>query len=307
LQVTGRPARIEPWRIGVCLFVVAYLALCVATDTAKSYHWFLLALIPAAVTAGGAGKRFLIDWAPLFAFWLTYDRLRLAQPFLLPRVAVRAPYDLECALFGWMCGGGVPAHAARGWLAERAAEGAWWASGASGALQFVYWSHLFAAPLIFLAWWVRGEREPAVRKRFHRFVRALTILNFSGVALYLLYPAAPPWWVSAYGFRSPTPELLQTLNPAAGMDGALLQRTIATAPNKFAAIPSLHGAYYVLFALVAAREGLFGWTTFFFVYGAAMWCATVVLNQHYVIDLLAGAATAAAAFAVSRKTPRLET
>jgi membrane-associated phospholipid phosphatase len=32
-----------------------------------------------------------------------------------------------------------------------------------------------------------------------------------------------------------------------------------------------------------------------------MWCATVVLNQHYIVDLMAGAALAAAAWWIERR------
>jgi membrane-associated phospholipid phosphatase len=84
------------------------------------------------------------------------------------------------------------------------------------------------------------------------------------------------------------------------MDGALIRNTITTAPNWFAAVPSLHGAYPVLLFLLAWRErARMRWLVAIGAWGAAMWYATVALNQHYVVDLLAGAVVAAAAVWIS--------
>jgi membrane-associated phospholipid phosphatase len=80
------------------------------------------------------------------------------------------------------------------------------------------------------------------------------------------------------------------------MDGEIIRRTLATAPNWFAAFPSLHGGYPVLLFMILWRERRASWLAAVAVYGAAMWASTVVLNQHYVVDLVAGAGVAVAAF-----------
>ncbi|HSE36384.1 MAG TPA: hypothetical protein VLG74_03720, partial [Blastocatellia bacterium] len=74
--------RTQPWQVVVCCFVFAYLALGVATSSVRGYHWFMLLAVPGALLSGERGRRFFLDWAPLFAFWLVYDRLRLIQPLL---------------------------------------------------------------------------------------------------------------------------------------------------------------------------------------------------------------------------------
>src|SRR6185436_12530213 len=97
--------RTQFWRITVWAIVVAYLALGVATNSIRSYHWFMLLVIPLAAISGERGRQFFVDWSPLFAFWLVYDRLRLIQPFLYSRVAVSQPFELERRAFGWMASG----------------------------------------------------------------------------------------------------------------------------------------------------------------------------------------------------------
>lgn len=284
----------QPWRLVVCSAVVGFLALSAATNSFRIYHLFLLAAIPAALFAAEAGRRFFFDWGPLMMTWLAYDRFRLVQPLLLARVGVAWPYRLEEALFGWMAGGRVPAHAARAWFAAHAASPLW--TGVLYGLEIVYISHIFTYPLLFLAWWLRGRRHAADRERFVRHAIAFAIVNAIGFVGYALAPAAPPWWVSLNGMAQPTPDLVAAANLAAGIDGLLIQKTIETAPNWFAAVPSLHGAYPVLLFMLAWRGRSKAWLATIAVYGAAMWISTVALNLHYVVDLLLGAAVAAAAW-----------
>lgn len=291
--------RLQPWQIVVCLGVAAFLALGLSTNTFRIYHLFLLLVVPGALVAADAGRRFFFDWGPLFGTWITYDRLRLAQPWLLERVGVAWPHNLERALFGWMTGGVAPPHAARAWLAAHSASPIW--AGAAWSLEVVYLSHVFAYPALLLGLWLRGRTSSVWRDRFVRYTRAFVILNLIGFAIYVLLPAAPPWWVSAHGFAQPTAALVAATDLAAGMDGAIIRETIKTAPNWFAAVPSLHGGYPVLLLLLLRRERSRRALLAALTYGSVMWLATVALNQHYVIDLLAGAAVAYVAFVISER------
>jgi hypothetical protein len=287
----------QPWQVAVCLFVLAYLALGVATHSVRGYHWFMLAAIPGALLSGERGRRFFLDWSPLFAFWLVYDRLRLIQPLLYARVAVERPFDIERAAFGWLAGGDVPAHAAFGWFASQSGA---LATTIQWAAQLIYFSHLFVVPLALSALWVLGGSREAYRVLFIRHIRAFTVLNFSAIAVYLLLPVAPPWWVTLNGMNQPTAELLRHANMSAAMHGTLIQGMIRNAAQWFAAVPSLHGAYPVLLLMLFPRnKGRVAFVALVF-YAAAMWAATVVLNQHYVIDLVAGAVLAGFACLLER-------
>lgn len=284
--------RTQPWQVAVCLFVCAYLALGVATNSVRAYHWFMLLAIPGALLSAERGRRFFLDWAPLFAFWLVYDRLRLVQPLLYPHVAVERPFLMERACFGWLAKGTVPAHAAFAWLAL---QGGTVATSIEWAAQFVYASHLFVVPLVIVALWLLGSSRKRYRAAFLRHIRAFTILNFSALVVYLLLPVAPPWWVTLNGMTRPTAELVTHANMAAAMHGSLIQGMIRNASQLFAAIPSLHGAYPVLLLLLFPRKQSRLALAAIALYACAMWTATVVLNQHYLIDLVAGALLAIAA------------
>ena len=247
----------------------------------------MLIAIPGALLAAERGRQFFLDWAPLFAFWLTYDRLRLLQSSLFNRVSVESPYQIEQWAFGWIAGGEVPAHAARAWLASQTAPQlshiVMWLA------QAVYFSHLFFVPLLFIWLWARGRNSKGARSQFTLYMRAFAFLNFLAILVYLALPVAPPWWISANGFVQPTTALVSQTRMAAGMDGTLVQGMIKTAPQWFAAVPSLHGAYPVLLLLLCVSKRSRLKILAIAAYGIAMWVATVVLNQHYIIDLLAGA------------------
>ena len=234
-----------------------------------------------------------MDWSPLFAFWLVYDRLRLIQPLLYARVAVAEPFLLEQAAFGWLANGAVPAHAAHFWLASDVGP---LSLAVEWIAQVIYFSHLFVVPLVMLALWRLAASNETYRDSFVRHIRAFTVLNFSAIVIYLLMPVGPPWWVSLNEFAQPTAELVSQANLAEAMHGALIHGMIGNASQWFAAVPSLHGAYPVLLLLLSSwirgrwvRVGIAA-------YGCAMWSATVVLNQHYIVDLLAGALLAVVAW-----------
>jgi hypothetical protein len=285
--------RTQLWQVAVCTFVLAYLALGVATNSLRAYHWFMLLTIPGALMSAERGRRFFLDWAPLFAFWLVYDRLRLIQPLLYTRVAVDGPFLIERAAFGWLASGEIPAHRAHAWLGSHPGM---LASAVEWAAQIVYFSHLFVVPLAIAGIWMLGSTRQDFRTSFLRHVRAFTVLNFSAIVIYLALPVAPPWWVTLNGMAKPTADLIATANMSAAMHGTLIQGMIKNASQLFAAVPSLHGAYPVLLLLLLPRAKNRLVFSVAAVYCCAMWVSTVVLNQHYVIDLAAGAVMAIAAW-----------
>ena len=289
--------RLQPWQAGVCVVVSCYLALGVATHTVRAYHWVALAAIPVALVASSQGRRFFLDWTPLFTFWLVYDRLRLLQPLLYERVAVRVPYEIERWMFGWLGGGDAPAHAWRAWLSAQNAT--YWGPFIGWSAQLIYLSYLLILPLHLFLWWLRGRSRIADRRRFVRHLSAFTALHVMALLIYVLAPVAPPWWVSLHGLVQPTTDLVANTSMAAAMDGVIVQKMIKNAAQWFGAVPSLHAAYPMLFLLLSLRDRSRFAIVSLSVYSFAMCLTTVVLNQHYIIDLLAAAVLAVGAWLVA--------
>jgi hypothetical protein len=284
-------SEVPPYRVGAAAVALYALAL-LAAGKLGWQHLGLALLFWACVTRHAPARRFVRGWWPMIAFWLAYDGMRLFSGALFTRVALRAPVEWELRLFPAPGGTIWPFYLTR-WLAAhheqlgpRLLE---------GFLTAVYYTQLSGIPLVLLTLWVRGEEA-----LFRRLVWSFTALHLFTLPLYLGYPAAPPWWIYDNGFVSPTDA---SSMPRLGA-GSALHLLFRLSPNRFAAIPSLHGAYPVLLTLVLAacrarplRIGLAA------AYAVSMLLACVFLNQHYIVDLAIGAALAAAALAVG---PRLE-
>lgn len=116
-------------------------------------------------------------------------------------------------------------------------------------------------------------------------------LNVAGWIIWLLYPAAPPWYVDLHGFGPVVQDAAS--NPAGLLRlDALLGTPIAAtfyakSANVFGAMPSLHVAYVTLVACVAWPLGG-ALRAFTLAFAALIAFAAVYLRHHYVLDVVAG-------------------
>jgi membrane-associated phospholipid phosphatase len=116
-------------------------------------------------------------------------------------------------------------------------------------------------------------------------------MNFAGWALWLAFPAAPPWYVDQYGLG---PAVLSAVPSPAGLArvDALLGVPFAAkfysqSANVFGAMPSLHCAYATLVAwMVFPLRGALRWGTLAFAVSMAF--SAIYLRHHYVLDVLGG-------------------
>ena len=126
-------------------------------------------------------------------------------------------------------------------------------------------------------------------ERFPRAARQMAAVFDLGCAVYFALPTAPPWWSSEQGL---TGEEVRRIMVEVGEDtwgSAWPKMYDALGGNPWAAMPSLHFATSLVAALslseVGRVEGALGWT-----YAGTLGFALVYLGEHYVTDLLAGAA-----------------
>ncbi|HET7507098.1 MAG TPA: phosphatase PAP2 family protein [Solirubrobacterales bacterium] len=156
--------------------------------------------------------------------------------------------------------------------------------------QALTWAHWlwFLEPYVALA--VILARHP---ERFPRAARQMAAVFDLGCAVYFAVPTAPPWWASEQGL---TEEEVRRIMVEVGEDtwrSAWPKMYDALGGNPWAAMPSLHFATSLTAALALAEagkvEGALGWT-----YAGTLGLALVYLGEHYVTDLIAGAALVAA-------------
>ena len=121
---------------------------------------------------------------------------------------------------------------------------------------------------------------------------AFTLVNLVGWTIWLIYPAAPPWYVDAYGLGPAVDGVTASTAGLARFDALLHLPLAATfyakSANVFGAMPSLHVAYATLVAwVVYPLGGKLRWAALAFAVSMAF--SAVYLRHHYVLDVIAGA------------------
>jgi membrane-associated phospholipid phosphatase len=118
------------------------------------------------------------------------------------------------------------------------------------------------------------------RKVFGQYVTAVVLTSYAALVTFVVMPTAPPWYVGS----------ARDLVLGAGQAGssgfaAVLNSLIVS--DKYAAFPSLHAAFAVIFSYfmfkVDTKVGLLALPV-----SAAVLFSTVYLGQHYMIDLIGG-------------------
>jgi membrane-associated phospholipid phosphatase len=128
------------------------------------------------------------------------------------------------------------------------------------------------------------------REWFPAFAGAALLILYVGLVASIAVPTAPPWLAGETGHTVAVTRVMQEL--LARVSGSAYESgATAVGVNDVAAMPSLHTGITMLLALAAwrfdRRLGLLG-----FVYTASMGFTLVYFGEHYVMDVLAGAALA---------------
>lgn len=126
------------------------------------------------------------------------------------------------------------------------------------------------------------------------------LLNVLGQTTWVLFPAAPPWYVEQYGLGPAVMNALPSAARAARFDTVmgvqLFHGFYSRSVNVFGAMPSLHCAYptLVLLVTIALRRATLIVPAALFL--GLMCFSAVYLNHHYVLDVLVGVLYGAISF-----------
>ena len=222
----------------------------------------LLAIMTAMTSVKSRG--FVMSFSPFFLLLLGYFSLKMmADDFSFADVTITEIIRLEKTLFF----GYIPSA-----LLQQAIP-----SGVRSVVVAIcdalYLSH-FVVPVIvgIILWHVR-------RDMFKRYMTGLVVLSYAGFLLFVLFPVAPPWWATYYGYLSG--------DEAVPLISRVPVDVMISSPNPVAAMPSLHAAYsmYVAVSVVLVWGRAKRWV---FLYPLAVAFAVVYLGHHYVVDVLAG-------------------
>ena len=259
------------------LFWLGYLGMVGVTSGLRWEHLALVSALLGLYLAHPKTRQWTVDFFPFAVFAILYDFLRLYPKEWAGAIHIVEPYQLEAALFGGLgfLNGLIPTE--------------FFSQHHHPILDvltgLIYGFHVLVPIGFAVCLWFR--RSPA----FSGFRWAFFFMNLAAFATYIAYPAAPPWYVTEFGFENLGWEAPASAAALVRFDAFFgiehFQNTYGRSSWVFGAIPSMHAGFPLLVALFARR--IMGRVSaLFFVYAGLAAFAAVYLNHHYVIDLLAG-------------------
>lgn len=238
----------------------------------------------------GPIAQLLLTWAPLSLVLLAYvvagwisAPLGAADGAETNRlgfgVHVAGPADADRAIFG-----AVPTV----WLQERLVDATthWY----DAVAAVIYATHFVAIPVVTAVAWF------CLRKRFTAWLGTVLAFTVVGVTGYVVYPAAPPWLAHEQGEIGAVDRISNRGWDHLRLDWVGDLTALGQAgSNPVAAMPSLHAGAALLVALFLWSSVGTWWRAVLVLYALSMALTLVYTGEHYVVDVLAGWLTAAAA------------
>jgi membrane-associated phospholipid phosphatase len=221
---------------------------------------FLLAAVP-MIALLGSSREATRPWVPFVAVMLCYEALQGTIGSLAASRTIYSVYPLDKLLWGFNL---------TGWV-----QSTFYSSAMTLVTSFFYSLHLPLVVITSVGLWKFN------RKLFSKYVAVMVITSYAALVTFIILPTAPPWYQGAAG------DLFYGGTSSALPNGVLYAISIFEA-DKFAAFPSLHTAYAIIFSYFMIRlDRRLALVSVPITAGILF--STVYLGQHYAVDLIAGA------------------
>ncbi len=258
-------------------------------------HTLFLLLVSVLCLSHKYGYYLVLAWTGFAGWTMLYDAMTFLPNYKVSTVHIKDLYDLEVSLFGIEDGGRIVSLCE--WFQPRLNDVLSLFCGTS----YLLW---MPAPMIF-AVYLLWKDKPAVAQ----FAYAYLLANMIGIAVYYLYPAAPPWYYLAHGDVLDTTvmgseALLSEFDRLIGID--VFRGIYSKGTNVFGAIPSLHSTYPLLCLLFAIKYRHKGFAIFFTIMAIGTWIGAVYSQHHYVIDVLLGILCALLSFGIMSQVAKTQ-
>jgi inositol phosphorylceramide synthase catalytic subunit len=286
-----------PWWPMPTLIAAAYVGPVAAVGDFRPEHGFVTVVVLVFAYASRRSRKFLMEMLPYIVVGVGYDLVRYGRQALVSgeRVMTCGLQRVDRALFPVGDGRSV-----QEWLAGLEIPALDLAFALPYAV-FAYVALLYAAYLYFVD-----------RPRMRRYLWAFAIANYLSYATWMLFPAAPPWYVHAHGCTADmgaVPSAAGLLRVDAMLGIEYFEVFYSRTASVFGAMPSMHNAYPLLGLFTAWRHVTWKTRPLHLAYFLVMFVASLYLDHHWVVDAIAGWVTAlvavwAAPWVVAALAPR---
>lgn len=251
-------------------YVGAVAMLMLRSGVVATPDYLLLILAPLAIILGRFGE-WLRDWTPFVVLLLLWEDMRS----LALRYAQSGVHWGDLRAERLLFRGHLPSLAMQHLAAHLHVVPA--ADTLFATIDLLHFPSTLTLALIV---WLKS------RSHFLRYSAALFATALSAFAAFLLAPTAPPWYAGDHGMITGLRHVLFVVMPVhwSGYYSAL-------DPNPVAADPSLHAALPFLgFLALRSLGSRLAWPAL--AWCLLVWTAVVYLGEHYVLDVVTGAALA---------------
>jgi len=264
------------FRLGIVVLAVLAASQHVLRDDS------LLVLLALAVPGALLARRGAMPLAIYTAAWLAFSLIRA----ILDNLGMPDQGGFFAGVDRLLAGGRIPT--------ERLQD-AFYTPGSTGVLDVltttVHTSYYVMPHLVAVGLWWYGSRTGR-RSAFRSYLAGSIAVMAFGLLLYALLPTSPPWIEATVDDEMLVHRITRASNSGETRDPEQVY-TFFTDPNPIAAMPSLHTAITVVMAICLWRvRPALGIACA--VYSLAMGFSLIYLGEHYLIDVLAGAALAIA-------------
>jgi membrane-associated phospholipid phosphatase len=241
-----------------------------------SLGFYALFAIPVAVfilRKKGKSQEFLRMWIPFLIVLLSYEALQGIVGQMVSSGDLMNLSTIDKLLLGFNLTGAI--------------QQQFLSPGLTEITLFLYSLHF---PLIVIAsvflWFGR-------RSLFNKYAISMVLTSYVALIIFAIMPTAPPWYQGVAANLVTASTSTSYASTGASLLAGYIHLTTLIEADKFAAFPSLHAAYVVLFCYFMMRyRNTLGWITIPLTFGVLF--STLYLGQHYLIDLIAGASLALA-------------
>lgn len=271
------------------LLPAAYVLVMAGIGDLRVEHVVLVLVVVGLSAFGPRARAFLADITPYVLVAIGYDLVRYARRIFVAaeRVHGCSLRSLELAAFSVS-----PGVTLQDWFQLH---------------HTPFWDVVFAVPytvFAYLALIYSAYLYFVDRPRMRRYLWAFAIANFISFAVWMAFPAAPPWYVRAHGCQVS----MNDLPSAAGLLRVdqlfgihYYQSLYSRASSVFGAMPSMHCAYPMLGLLTAWRSASWKTRPIHVLYAVTMLVGSNYLDHHWLWDGIAGIGLAVVAVWLSGK------
>ena len=165
----------------------------------------------------------------------------------------------------------------------------WLLDGAHHVIVFFNWSYILTFFPIIIPTGIILYKINLKKYIYYRNIILLSL--FIAVVVYALFPLAPPRMISGTGIV----DTIQSFGPA-----QYNSRETQFYYNAFAAMPSIHFGWTVLFGVMFFSTGFWWLRILGVLYPTITFFAIVATGNHYILDAIGGAGVIAIAFLINR-------